>query len=113
MDTGSAETLLGELRGPDYQVVLIVDNDDGRMFPLTEDVPKCLLPIANRTLLSYQLDLLRKYRAAGVYPAPLYFCPASHIGITTLPQRYSWLLPRIMSPPCPSSSRRITEKTST
>ena len=61
----SAETLLGEIRGPDYQVVLIVDNDDGRMFPLTEDVPKCLLPIANRTLLSYQLDLLRKYRAAG------------------------------------------------
>ena len=65
MDTGSAETLLGEVRGPDYQVVLIIDNDDGRMFPLTEEIPKCLLPIANRPLLSYQLELLSKYGAAG------------------------------------------------
>jgi translation initiation factor eIF-2B subunit epsilon len=47
-----------QVRDPEYQVVLIVDIDDGRMYPLTEDRPKCLLPIANRKLLSYQLDML-------------------------------------------------------
>lgn len=67
MDAGYAETQLGELRGPDYQVVIIADNDDGRMFPLTEETPKCLLPIANRPLLCYQLDLLKRYKAAEIF----------------------------------------------
>ena len=35
------------------------------MFPLTEDAPKCLLPIANRRLLGFQLDMLAKSGAAG------------------------------------------------
>ena len=56
---------LAEVRGPDFQTVIIVDSDDGRMFPLTEEVPKCLLPVANRPLLSYQLDLLKKCHATG------------------------------------------------
>jgi CTP:phosphocholine cytidylyltransferase-like protein len=50
---------------PEFQVVLIVDYDDGRMFPLTEGCPKCLLPVANRRLLSFQLDMLHKSGAAG------------------------------------------------
>jgi NDP-sugar pyrophosphorylase family protein len=51
--------------GNDIQVVVIVDFDDGRLFPLTEESPKCLLPIANRKLLAYQLDLLKKSGAKG------------------------------------------------
>ena len=42
----------------DLQVVIIIDYDDGRLFPLTEGLPKCLLPVANRRLLAYQLDML-------------------------------------------------------
>lgn len=53
------------IRAPEYQVVLIIDYDDGRMFPLTEDCPKCLLPVGNRKLLSYQLDMLAKSGSAG------------------------------------------------
>jgi translation initiation factor eIF-2B subunit gamma len=53
------------MRGPEYQAVLIVEYDDGRMFPLTEDIPKCLLPVGNRRLLSYQLDMLAKSGIAG------------------------------------------------
>lgn len=54
------------IRGPEYQAVLIIDYDDGRMFPLTEDTPKCLLPVGNRRLLSYQLDMLAKSGVAGI-----------------------------------------------
>ena len=56
---------LGPLRSPEFQAVIIVDYDDGRLFPLTEGCPKCLLPIANRRLLAYQLDLLSKSGAVG------------------------------------------------
>jgi ADP-glucose pyrophosphorylase len=54
------------IRSPEYQAVLIIDYDDGRMFPLTEDTPKCLLPVGNRRLLSYQLDMLAKSGISGV-----------------------------------------------
>jgi len=56
---------LGEARLSEFQVVIIADYDDGRMFPLTEDSPKCLLPLGNRPLLSYQLDMLEKSGAIG------------------------------------------------
>lgn len=54
-----------ELRSPEYQAVIIVDHNDGRLFPLTENVPTCLLPIANRKLLAYQLDMLSKSNVVG------------------------------------------------
>ncbi len=54
-----------DLRSPEYQAVIVVDYDDGRMFPLTESIPKCLLPIANRKLLAYQLDMLSKSNVIG------------------------------------------------
>mmetsp|Transcript_27875 Transcript_27875/g.28142 ORF Transcript_27875/g.28142 Transcript_27875/m.28142 type:complete len:501 (+) Transcript_27875:156-1658(+) len=61
---------LGDLslaKGPEFQVIIIVEYDDGRMFPLTEDVPKCLLPVSNRPLLSYQLDILERSGALEVF----------------------------------------------
>ena len=54
-----------EMRHPEYQVVIIVDFDDGRLYPLTEQTPKCLLPIANKKLLAYQLDMLTKSGVTG------------------------------------------------
>lgn len=56
---------LSDFRDPEYQAVIIVDYDDGRLFPLTENNLKCLLPIANRKLLSYQLDMLAKSGIQG------------------------------------------------
>ena len=53
------------IRDPEFQVVIVIDYDDGRMFPLTEDTPKCLLPVGNRRLLSYQLDMLAKSGISG------------------------------------------------
>ena len=50
---------------PEFQAVLIIDYDDGRLFPLTE--PKCLLPICNKRLLAYQLDTLIQSGVAGNY----------------------------------------------
>ena len=59
---------LNEVRNCDLQAVIIVEFDDGRMYPLVEDsCPKCLLPIANRELLSYQIDVLAKSGVDEVY----------------------------------------------
>lgn len=55
------------LRAPEYQVVLIIEYDDGRMFPLTETTPKCLLPIANKPLLAYQLDMFTRSGIEEIY----------------------------------------------
>lgn len=57
------------MRDPEFQVVIVIDYDDGRMFPLTEDTPKCLLPVGNRRLLSYQLDMLAKSGISGANSA--------------------------------------------
>lgn len=54
-----------DLRGPEFQAIISVDYDDGRLFPLTENGPKCLLPVANRKLLAYQLDMLARSGVAG------------------------------------------------
>ena len=51
-----------------FQGVIIVEYDDGRMYPLVdEEAPKCLLPVANRKLLAYQLDMVAKSGIAEVY----------------------------------------------
>jgi len=56
------------VRPPEFQAVLIIEFDDGRMFPLVDDEsPKCLLPIANRRLLIFQLDMLAKSGLREVY----------------------------------------------
>eukprot|EP00981_Chlorochromonas_danica_P005946 scaffold1243_cov173-Ochromonas_danica.AAC.7 len=55
------------LRDPEFQAVIIVEYDDGRLFPLTESIPKCLLPVANRPLLAYQLDMLLKSNIAETF----------------------------------------------
>lgn len=56
----------------EFQVIVIVEDDDGRLFPLTQDIPKCLLPIANRPLLAYTLDTIRNSGALGKLCLRLY-----------------------------------------
>ena len=46
------------------QAVIMASCSDGEnLYPLTEQMPSVLLPVANRHLLSFQLELLE--RAAG------------------------------------------------
>lgn len=65
MDALSSTRDYLDARGPEFQAVIIVDYDNGRLYPLTENTPKCLLPIANRKLLAYQLDMLTKNNISG------------------------------------------------
>eukprot|EP00029_Vermamoeba_vermiformis_P001106 TRINITY_DN11275_c0_g1_i1.p1 TRINITY_DN11275_c0_g1~~TRINITY_DN11275_c0_g1_i1.p1 ORF type:complete len:445 (+),score=96.72 TRINITY_DN11275_c0_g1_i1:25-1359(+) len=44
----------------DFQVVILPGGKGRRMHPLTEDVSKGLLPVANRALVSYPLELLER-----------------------------------------------------
>eukprot|EP01103_Thecamoeba_quadrilineata_P017632 TRINITY_DN6339_c0_g1_i1.p1 TRINITY_DN6339_c0_g1~~TRINITY_DN6339_c0_g1_i1.p1 ORF type:complete len:426 (+),score=80.29 TRINITY_DN6339_c0_g1_i1:44-1321(+) len=45
---------------PDFQVILLSSGFSPQLYPIAEESPKCLLPIANRPLISYQLELLER-----------------------------------------------------
>lgn len=49
------------------QAIILADVDLSAqtLYPLTHDLPKSLLPLANRPLLQYQLDLLQAAGFAG------------------------------------------------
>eukprot|EP00698_Gefionella_okellyi_P018290 TRINITY_DN5467_c0_g1_i2.p1 TRINITY_DN5467_c0_g1~~TRINITY_DN5467_c0_g1_i2.p1 ORF type:complete len:385 (-),score=57.18 TRINITY_DN5467_c0_g1_i2:197-1351(-) len=43
-----------------FQAVILAAVTGDLLYPLTPDIPQCLLPVANRPLLSFQLDMLEK-----------------------------------------------------
>ena len=48
----------------EFTAVLLANDPDGHnLFPLTEDVPSALLPVANRPLITYQLELLHNAKS--------------------------------------------------
>ena len=53
-------------RPSEFQVIIALDTDDGRLFPLTENSPLCLLKICNIPLLRLQLNSLEKFGATDV-----------------------------------------------
>ncbi|CAN0050328.1 unnamed protein product, partial [Choristocarpus tenellus] len=42
------------------KAVIMAYDDGARLYPLTQDTPTTLLPVVNKPLLHYQLDLLEK-----------------------------------------------------
>jgi hypothetical protein len=59
----------------EFQPVILAGGYGSRLGVLVEEssVPKALLPVANRPLLSYQLDLLEKAGFLCTYPYPWYY----------------------------------------
>ena len=58
----------------EYQVIIIVDDESARLYPLANEMPKCLLPVANRPMLAYTLDSIRNSGALGMlFFRKLYF----------------------------------------
>jgi len=51
----------------EFQVVVLAGGSGSSMHPLTEEIPKALLPVANRPLLSYQLDLVENAGFASAF----------------------------------------------
>ena len=66
MESNTDSTSNSSILKSEFQVVIIVEDDDGRLFPLTNETPKCLLPIGNRPLLAYTLDTVRNSGALGL-----------------------------------------------
>jgi translation initiation factor eIF-2B subunit gamma len=50
----------------DFQVVILPGGKGRRMHPLNEDLSKGLLPVANRPLISYPLELLERAGFRGM-----------------------------------------------
>lgn len=47
------------------QAVVLACEDGARLYPLTQDYPAALLPVLNKPLLQYQLELLEKAGYTG------------------------------------------------
>jgi NDP-sugar pyrophosphorylase family protein len=50
--------------------VIVCSDADNRLYPLTDEVPKPLLPVAARPLLLYQLEMLERAGFAGITSLP-------------------------------------------
>lgn len=57
----------------EFQVIILAGGKGNRMYPLTEDIPKFLLPVANRPLISYQLELLERVGFSGTFNYSILF----------------------------------------
>ena len=51
----------------EFQAVLLAGGEGTRLSPLTDEVPKCLLPVGNAPLLTYQLSLLETSGFQGMW----------------------------------------------
>jgi len=65
LTSSSNQMIASEYKTSEFQVVIAIDFDDGRLFPLTENLPQCLLPIGNEKILRLQLNALEKFGATG------------------------------------------------
>lgn len=48
------------------EAIILAGGLGRRLYPLTTDLPKCMIPINGKPLLDYQLQWLRKYRLGKV-----------------------------------------------
>lgn len=56
------------------QAVVLACEDGRRLYPLTQDCPAPLLPVLNKPLLHYQLELLEKAGFTGADPQENFLC---------------------------------------
>jgi hypothetical protein len=61
----------------EFQVVLLAGGPGSRMSPLSTEIPKPLLPIANRPMISYQLEFLERAGFSGACSRQLLNRPCS------------------------------------
>lgn len=60
----------------EYQAIVFAGGAGSKLYPLPSDtMPKSLLPIANRPLISFQLDLLENSQFSGVQHVHLFTSP--------------------------------------
>ncbi|CAM9441457.1 unnamed protein product [Ectocarpus sp. 12 AP-2014] len=73
----------------DLQAVILACEDGKRLYPLTQDVPAPLLPVLNKPLLHYQLELLEK---AGYTEALVVCSRETEVGVAKYKETYTGAL---------------------
>ena len=73
----------------EFQVIIFAGGAGNRMYPLTEGIPKNMLSVSNRPLISYQLELLERVGISGMNeilsdPLLLHLCTMNIIYHTVL-----------------------------
>ena len=52
---------------PEFQPVILAAGGGSRLYPLTEEIPKALLPVGNFPLIWYPIHQLQKYGFDGKF----------------------------------------------
>jgi translation initiation factor eIF-2B subunit gamma len=65
LENDSSSASLSSVGAVEFQVVLLAGGPGSRMSPLSTEIPKPLLPIANRPMISYQLEFLERAGFSG------------------------------------------------
>ena len=47
--------------------IILAAGKRSRLYPLTKNIPKCLVKYKNKTILSYQLKVMKKFRLNKIY----------------------------------------------
>ena len=47
--------------------IILAAGKGSRLYPLTKNIPKCLVKYKNKTILSYQLNVMKKLRLNKIY----------------------------------------------
>ena len=47
--------------------IILAAGKGSRLYPLTKNIPKCLVKYKNKTILSYQLKVMKKFRLNKIY----------------------------------------------
>lgn len=50
----------------ELQPVILAAGEGSRLFPLTDTIPKCLLPIGNKPMIWYPVHYLEQYGFQGI-----------------------------------------------
>ena len=51
----------------EFQIIILSGGMGNRLNPLTQDIPKCMLPIANHPLVAYQLAFWESHGFKGMF----------------------------------------------
>lgn len=71
---------------PELQPIILAAGEGSKMFPLTEKLPKCLLPIGNVPLIWYPVNYLENCGFQGI-DLSLYFMCICHLLMWICPYR--------------------------
>lgn len=86
-----ASTVMPPKKELEIQAVVLCDSYKARFYPLTKEIPRCLLPVGNKPLLDYTLEFLQSAKVTEVF----LLCSAHSDQVTKYIENSKWSSPYV------------------